>query len=115
MSTLGFTLSNGESCTAGSFCKVDKSHTFDQNKKITKVECIMTKDEYAIIQMNFYSGQETLLKVGGYTDWYVKEHGGRVESFEIADDESLIGCELDFDESRFCGVTWLKWKNVQLP
>jgi hypothetical protein len=64
--------------------------------------------------MNFYSGQETLVKVG-CDDYVVKDRGGRVESFEIAEDESLIGCELDFDESRFCGVTWLKWKNVQLP
>ena len=27
--TLSFTLSNGEYCTAGSDCKVDKSHIFD--------------------------------------------------------------------------------------
>ncbi len=65
--------------------------------------------------MNFYSGQETLVQVGAYDDDFVENYGGRVESFEIADDESLIGCELDFDEVCFCGVTWLKWKNVQLP
>ncbi len=41
LDTLGFTLSNGESCTAGSDRKVDRWHTFDQNKKITKVECII--------------------------------------------------------------------------
>ena len=64
--------------------------------------------------MNFYSGQETLVQMGNY-DWNVKKYGGRVEIFEIADDESLIGCELDFDEVCFCGVTWLKRKNVQLP
>ncbi len=51
----------------------------------------------------------------GYSDNDVKVFRGKVESFEIADDESLIGCELDFDEEDFCGVTWLKWKNVQLP
>ncbi len=37
--TLSFTLSNGEYCTAGSSDKVDRNHTFDPNKKITKVEC----------------------------------------------------------------------------
>jgi hypothetical protein len=114
MDTLGFTLSNGESCTAGSDCKVDENHTFDQNKKITKVEIIIREYEVDIIRINFYSGQETLVKVG-CNDAYVKRCGKRVESFEIADDESLIGCELDFDEVSFCGVTWLKRKNVQLP
>jgi hypothetical protein len=48
--------------------------------------------------INFYSGQETLVQVGWYNDDYIKQEGARVESFEIADDESLIGCELDFDE-----------------
>jgi hypothetical protein len=47
--TLNFTLSNGDSCTAGSSDKVNKSHTFDQNKKITKVECIISKNEYYIM------------------------------------------------------------------
>ena len=109
MDTLSFTLSYGEHCSAGSN-KVDKNHTFDPNKKITKVECIVWKNESLIIRMNFHSGQETLLKVGGYTDWYVKEHGGRVESFEIAHDEQLIGCELTYCAEHFHGVTWLKMK-----
>jgi hypothetical protein len=43
--TLGITLSNGESCTAGSAYKVTKSHTFDSNKKITRVEVIIYKFE----------------------------------------------------------------------
>ncbi len=65
--------------------------------------------------MNFYSGQETLLKVGD-NDEYVKNYGGRVESFEIAADEQLIGAELyhgDLDKKGddcFHGVTWLKCK-----
>ncbi len=91
--TLSFTLSNGEYCTAGSE-KVNESHTFDQNKKITKVEVIIGKDEKDILQINFYSGQETLVQVGHDDDFAVKINGGRVESFEIEDDEQLIGCEL---------------------
>ncbi len=59
--------------------------------------------------MNFYSGQETLVKVGA-DDEYVKNYGGRMETFEIAGDEQLIGCELDFCKDYFYGVTWLKWK-----
>ncbi len=66
--------------------------------------------------MNFYSGQETLLQVGDDDDGYVKIYGGRVEIFEIAADEQLIGAELycgDFDNNgfdNFRGLTWLKCK-----
>ncbi len=115
LATLEITLSNGESCTAGSYFKVENSHTFDPNKKITKVECIMRNDELWILQINFYSGQERLVKVGyNYDD--VKRWGGRVESFEIAADEQLIGAELYhgdiYNDGKDCflGVTWLKCK-----
>jgi hypothetical protein len=107
------TLSNGESCKLGSE-KIDEWHTFDRNKKITKVEVIMNKDEFMILQMNFYSGQETLLKLGE-SDWHVKRRGGKVESFEINADEQLIGAELyngvwHNGEDYFLGMTWLKCK-----
>jgi hypothetical protein len=92
MDTLSLTLSNGESCNSGVW-KVDKSHTFDPNKKITKVECIIQRDEWNILRINFYSEQETLCKVGYGDDW-VKSYGRRVEIFEIAADEQLIGAEL---------------------
>jgi hypothetical protein len=76
---------------------VDKSHTFDPNKNITKVEVVVHSDEEWIIRINFYSGQERLVKVGGYNDDYdVKTWGGRVETFEIASDERLIGAELAY-------------------
>ncbi len=115
VATLEITLNNGESCTAGSDCKVNESHTFDSNKKIAKVECIIDKDDSYIIRINFYSGQETLVKVG-LCDDDVKKYGGRVESFEIADDEQLIGAELyygvvyNFGNDCFRGVTWFKCK-----
>ncbi len=86
--TLSFTLSNGEYCTAGSQ-KVIKSHKFDPNKKITKVECIFEKTGYGFLQINFYSGQETLVQVGASDDRVIKRYGGRVEIFEIEDDEQL--------------------------
>ncbi len=114
MLTLSFRLSNGEYCTAGSTYKVDKSHTFDQNKKITKVEVIIREYEVDIIRINFYSGQETLAKVGWSDDDYLKRWVGRVESFEIAADERLIGAELYHNEysegEYFTGVTWIKMK-----
>ncbi len=47
------------------------------------------------MRINFYSGQERLVEVGGYNDDYdVETWGGRVETFEIAADEQLIGAEL---------------------
>ena len=45
--------------------------------------------------MYFYSGEERLTHVGYPEGEYVKLWGGRVETFEIAADEQLIGCELD--------------------
>ena len=53
--------------------------------------------------------------MGSDDDW-VKKTGGRVEVFEIAEDEQLIGCELhewidDDGHADFCaGVTWIKIK-----
>jgi hypothetical protein len=52
----------------------------------------------------------------GDDDEFVKSEGGRLESFEIDDDEQLIGAELyegDYDNmisDSFLGVTWLKCK-----
>ena len=53
----------------------------------------------------------------GWSDDNVKTAGERIENFEIAADEQLIGCELyffrDADTSRdyFNGVTWIKMKS----
>ena len=46
------------------------------------------------MQINFFSGEERLVSTG-WSDDDGKRHGGRVEVFEIADDERLIGCQLD--------------------
>ena len=53
---LKITLSNGESCTAGSPLKASKSHTFDAKKKITRVEVVICYSEEYILRINFYSG-----------------------------------------------------------
>ncbi len=47
------------------------------------------------MRINFYSGQERLVLVGNEHDYFVKVFSGRVEIFEIAADERLIGAELD--------------------
>jgi hypothetical protein len=36
--------------------------------------------------------------------------GGRKDTFCIADDEQLIGCELDHCQKFLRGVTWIKMK-----
>jgi hypothetical protein len=65
--------------------------------------------ELGICQINFYSGQETLVKALA-DDRYLKNGGGRVEIFEIAADEQLIGAEIYAEEGFFIGVSWLKCK-----
>jgi hypothetical protein len=71
------------------------------------------RDECWIVQINFYSGQERLVGVF-LDDDYVKKDARRVELFEIADDEQLIGAQLYhgklFREDCFQGVTFLKCK-----
>ena len=49
--------------------------------------------------------------MGMYTDDDEVEYfGKRKETFEIYDDEQLIGCKLDHDGDYFWGVSWLKMK-----
>ena len=87
---------------------------FDQSKKITKIITTVDEDEWYIVQIKFFSGEEVLCTVGARDD-YVERNGGRVVIFEIAADEQLIDCELNYGskyggKDRFLGVTWLKWK-----
>ena len=76
-------------------------------KKITRIEHIIHKDEVDLMRINFYHYQERLVQVEKiwypsdshiYDYSYVFDHAGRVEVFKIAEDEQLIGCELDQDE-----------------
>ena len=70
----------------------------------------MGNSEWWIGQINFYSETETLAKLGEPDDIYMLE-SARVERFEIAFDEQLIGCELYIDVNNyFIGLTWLKCK-----
>ena len=59
--------------------------------------------------MNFYSGDELLVKVG-WDDQTLENDGGRKETFEIAYDEQLIGCELGCNDFYFLSVRWLAMK-----
>ena len=76
---INFTLSDGQTCTAGTFYvknnretiretipddKLDQSHTFDSAKKITKIETIIFKAESLLMQINFYHYEERLVQMG---------------------------------------------------
>ena len=95
MKTLGFTLSDGQSCKAGRFA-CNYRHTFYPDKKITRVECIIFRSENFLEQIHFLHNEERLVWVGDKLD-YSRYFVGttRVEVFDIADDEQLIGFELD--------------------
>ena len=56
--TFSLTLTNGDSVRVGSG-NFYQSHTFDPAKKITRVETNIL-DEWAIVSINFYSGEELL-------------------------------------------------------
>ena len=62
------------------------------------------------MQINFYRNEVRIVKVGATDDNMIYKTDRR-EIFEIADDEQLIGCELDLDEMKhYCGMMWLKMK-----
>ncbi len=48
----------------------------------------------------------------GLSDDEIESLRGRIESFEIAADERLIGCELDHSENNdnLEGIAWIKIK-----
>ena len=106
--SFGFTLNDGSVCRdePGNY---NFFHTFDPALKITSIEHIFFKDEFRILQMNFYSGDELLVKVG-WDDQTLENDGGRKETFDIADDEQLIGCELGCNDFYFLSVRWLAMK-----
>ena len=50
--TLGFTLNDGQSCKVGNHYDFKLSHTFDPNKKITRIEVWINKIETWVYQTN---------------------------------------------------------------
>ena len=106
--TIGFTLNDGQNCKAVND-NFKSFHTFDPNKKITRIETIISSDEYVIAQINFYHNEERLVATGK-SDSVMSERGGVRVIFDIAANEQLIGCEIHKCEKFFRGVTWLKLK-----
>ena len=70
---------------------------------------MLNQYETRIYIINFYSHEELIANTGN-PDWFREDWNGRLEEFVIAEDEQLIGCELDHDEFYFRGITWLKMK-----
>jgi len=93
ISTLGFTLNDGTNCKVGTL-PFFKSHTFDPDKKITRIESIIDNNENKIIHINFYHWTERLVAVGDSDYLHNLIVKGRIEVFEMAEDEKLIGCKL---------------------
>ena len=114
LASFGLTLTDGLTCKAGTN-NFNESRTFDPTKKITRIEVFILKYELNIDQINFCCDEQILVMVGGTNNVFeVLKNGGRVEIFEIAEDEQLIGCELHQYKKNsaiyFAGVTWLKMK-----
>ena len=111
--SIGFTLSDGQTYRVGTL-DCEDSHTFDPQKKITKVVCKYGDDE--LRQIKFYCKEEKLVGLGISDEEIeeIREEDPNIlieeDIFEIADDEQLIGCEIDHFANSFLGVTWLKMK-----
>ena len=109
--SIGFTLSDDQTCKAEKYAFTN-NYIFDQAKKITRVEVIIRNDEFMILRINFYHQQQRLVMLGETDDEEVNYLFGRVEVFEIDEDEQLIGCEIDYCQRYFRGLTWLKMKTI---
>ena len=104
--TLGFTLNDGQSCKAGTFSDLIKTHVFSE--KINKIEVIIDKYEERISEINFHCQKQELVKLRWSYD------AGRKVVFEISADEQLIGCELHKESNgNFRGLTWLKMRMIK--
>ena len=101
--TVSISLNDGQTCEAGTDAC---NHFFDvdESKHICKIEVITYKDENVLGQIIFYDKNGVLYKMG--TDVWGT---GRKETFHIAANERLIGCEFDHGAQSVLGVTFLKW------
>ena len=101
---LGITLSDESTCKAG---KNEYNNSFDisETTKICKIDVIFIAAEQYIGQIILYDKNGLLKKLGDDC-----QATGRIETFEIEDNERFFGCELDYGNSYLLGVTFIKWK-----
>ena len=84
----------------------DYNNCFEINetKHICMIEIIFTKEEQFLGQIIFFDKDGTLYKLGSDGN-----ATGRKETFQIAENERLIGCELDHGNNYVMGITFIKW------
>lgn len=99
---LGIVLSDGQTVQGGSE-EAKKRRKLPGN--IKKIEVIFQQSEAFIFQIRFYCKDNAKFKIGGNDYW----NAGRMETFELANDEVLLGAEFDHTEKHTVGVTWIKW------
>ena len=99
---MGLTTNNGETCKGGDD-PIVKTRKLPAD--IKKIEVIFQQSEAFIFQIRFYCRDNSKFKIGGTDYW----NAGRVETFTLADDEVLLGCELDHTQQHTVGITWIKW------
>jgi len=102
LTVLGLTINNGENCQGG-LSPIEKKRKLPAD--IKKIEVIFQLSEVFIFQIRFFCRDGSKFKIGGTDYW----NAGRVETFNFADDEVLLGCEFDHTEKYTVGVTWIKW------
>jgi hypothetical protein len=104
--TFGMTLSDGLACKAGTeYPNYNNCFYIDPTKPIAKIEMIMHTNDNLLGQINFFDKNgDYLYKMGN--DAYAT---GRRETFLIADNERLIGCEIDYGAKYVSGITFIKW------
>jgi hypothetical protein len=102
--SLGFVMDNGLKIKAG-LRKCTKRHQI-QNK-LAKIECEFASNEYWIDRITFFDDCGGMYTVGRET----KKTNGRTETFEIAEDEIIAGCEIYYSEA-IHGIAWSKKKLI---
>jgi len=102
ISSLCFILSDGQACRAGT----NRKHSFDfpNNQQIIKVEVFTSKRSCRIKQFIFYGKHGVLVKLGKG-----QNAQGEKLTFDIGENERLIGCKLLHTENEFKGINFLKW------
>ncbi len=106
IATFGMTLSDGSACKAGTaYPNYNTCFIIDPTKPIAKIEMIMQIEETILGQINFFDKNGgNLCKIG--VDGNAT---GRRETFVIAENERLIGCEIDYGKNYVSGITFIKW------
>ena len=101
------TLSDSSTCKAGASYQCNKNFDIKETTKICKIDVWILNDESCILEIIFYDDKNNIIKKLGSE---YEQLRGRKETFLIAENERLIGCELEYDTNNLWGITFLKWE-----